>query len=558
MHIVSHPGRLKELREWYGRPYKPFALMVRDIQTASEIAFVQEHEKELLISPTRPIVLLEKKEDPPEWARVPLEDASPGLGNVGLYLPYSGIHHLLFRALEEIGSPLRWFVMTSANPPGEPMALSIQDARKLEADGYFVHDRKISARCDDSVLVPFSGFRKVRANAGPFGMKSLPIRRSRGMVPEPFAVPHKRSLLSMGAERNVSISVARNGRIFTSPYIGNTRHPEVLQFASDTAKRLRYLFGVDEIEAVVIDKHPRYTTRRLGSTISEDDGVELIEVQHHHAHGASLMVDASLDELTTIVVDGVGYGDDGNPWGGEVIRTKCEEYIRIGQLEEFGLPGGDRAAYHPERIAYWLTQEAGDQLELGDPWAMEVLSNSHHRAVMTSSLGRVLDGLSSLMLGIKERTYDGEPAIRLEKLLSRSKTPKIDLFAGDEPDYSVDIIRRWKTLLDEVRRFTDEDLKPGLDISYDIKADLSMGFVGSIIDDMVRVAVQTERMLDKKSKPMIGLSGGVSYNVPIATRFVDACLEQGATPVLHSRVPPGDGGISIRQAYIARLLMKDA
>jgi hydrogenase maturation protein HypF len=556
MHIVSHPMKLKELRSWYKRPFKPFAIMIRDIDTAYEVASVHDHEKELLMSSSRPIVLLTKKEDPPDWAREPLEDASPGLGNIGLYLPYSGIHHLLFKALEEIGSPLRWFVMTSANPPGEPMALSLDDASKMKADGYFVHDRKISARCDDSVLVPFSGYKMVRAKAGPFGMKSLPIRRSRGMVPEPLAVPHARSLLSMGAERNVSISVTKNGKIFTSPYVGNTRHPDVLQFASDTAERFRYLFGVDEIEAVVIDRHPRYTTRKLGKEISEDEGVELIEVQHHHAHAASLMVDASLNELTTIVIDGVGFGDDGIPWGGEVIRTKDDEYIRVGQLEEFGLPGGDGAAYHPERIAYWLTQEAGDQLELGDPWAMEVLNNSHHRAVMTSSLGRVLDGLSSLMLGIKERTYDGEPAIRLEKLLSMSHKPRYDLFVGDEPDYSVSIIARWKKLLDEVKRISDKVLKPGLDIDNAIKADLSMGFVGSIIDDMVSVALVREKMIDVEREPLIGISGGVSYNIPIVGRFVETCRKEGAMPVLHSRVPPGDGGISVGQAYIAGLQMK--
>jgi hydrogenase maturation protein HypF len=175
---------------------------------------------------------------------------------------------------------------------------------------------------------------------------------------------------------------------------------------------------------------------------------------------------------------------------------------------------------------------------------------------MTSSMGRVLDGLSSLMLGVNERTYDGEPAIRLEKLLSASKDPKISLFDSEPPDYSISVIGRWKTMLEEVRRLSDEDLRPGLDLDYGIKADLAMGFVGSMIDDMIRVAIGTERMIDEKRKPLIGISGGVSYNIPIVSRFVDACHEQGAMPVLHSRVPPGDGGISIGQAYIAGLRMK--
>ncbi len=550
MHIVSHPQRLKELRKWYKRPYKPFALMVKDIETASEIADLGPYEKKLLSSPSRPIVLLKRLQDPPQWATEPLEDASPGLGNIGLYLPYSGIHHLLFKAMKDIGSDLRWFVMTSANPPGEPMALEIDDVSKMVADGYFVHDRRISARCDDSVLVPIPFYDMVRAKPGPFGMKGLPIRRSRGMVPDPLDIPHQRKLLSLGAERNVSISVTSSGKVFTSPYIGNSRHPSVLEYAAGSADRFRYLFGADTIDGVVIDKHPRYTIRRMGQRISEEENVPLLEVQHHHAHAASLMVDASLDELTTIVVDGVGYGDDGLIWGGEVIHTEKGNYTRIGHLEEFGLYGGDNASYHPERIAYWLTHEVKEHLDLGDPRSMEIFDETHQRAIRTTSLGRVLDALSSLMLGVRERTYDGEPAIRLEKLLSSSTSPRYDLFESGEIRKEIGVIDRWRSLLEEIKRTADEELKPGLTLDYRTRADLSMGFVGSIIDEMVKVAVTTEKVLDEEGRPLIGISGGVSFNVPIVKRFVDSCIEQGAMPVLHSRVPPGDGGISVGQAYL--------
>ncbi|MGA1792682.1 MAG: carbamoyltransferase HypF [Thermoplasmatota archaeon] len=554
MHIVSDPQKLKALREWYGRPFKPFALMARDIETVRELALVDRNDEELISSPARPIVLLRKREDAPEWAKEALEEASPGLGNVGIYLPYSGIHHLLFRALSDIGSDLRWFVMTSANPPGEPMALEIEDAAKMKADGYFVHDRRISARCDDSVVVPLPVYDKVRAGEGPFRSKALPIRKARGMVPDPLDLPHRGTFLGVGAERNVSITVSRSGRAFTSPYIGNSRHPSVLDYLDLSAKRFMYLFGAEDIEAVVVDKHPRYTSRRWGIDLAEDRGIPFIEVQHHHAHAASLMVDAGVEQMTTVTVDGVGYGDDGTPWGGEVIFTDREKYVRVGQLEPFGIPAGDGAAYHPERIAFWLSQEVGHHFDLGDQRSMEVLANSHHRTPMTSSLGRVLDALSALMLGVTWRTYDGEPAMRLERLLSSSRSPRYDLFESERPDYEVSVMDRWKTLLEESSRSTGGEIGPGMDIEYHHRADLAMGFVGSIVDDLVKIAASTETMHDEADRPVIGLSGGVSYNVPIVKRFVETCLELGVEPVLHSRVPPGDGGISVGQVYLAGLI----
>ncbi|MGA1866332.1 MAG: Sua5/YciO/YrdC/YwlC family protein, partial [Thermoplasmatota archaeon] len=272
MHIVSDPGRTSELRKWYGRPFKPFAVMVRDIRTAEELANVSDIERDLLLTPARPIVLLRKRRDIPDKLRNELELISPGLDSIGIYLPYSGIHHLLFKALDETGSGMKWMVMTSANPPGEPMALELDDASKLEADGYLVHDRDILARCDDSVLVPFPYNDKIISRAGPFGSKGLVIRKSRGMIPDPLDVPHERRLLGVGAERNVSVSVSRNGRAFTSPYIGNSRHPSVLEYMERSAGRFMYLFGVDEIEAVVVDKHPSYTTRKWGAWFAEREG----------------------------------------------------------------------------------------------------------------------------------------------------------------------------------------------------------------------------------------------------------------------------------------------
>jgi hydrogenase maturation protein HypF len=373
------------------------------------------------------------------------------------------------------------------------------------------------------------------------------------MVPDPLSLPHDRTLLTFGAERNVTVSVARSGKMFTSPYVGNSRHPQVLDFAATSAKRFMYLFGADDIEAVIIDKHPRYATRYLGREISEKERVPLIEVQHHHAHAASLMVDAEVQALTTVVVDGVGYGDDALPWGGEILRTEGASMERLGHLEEFGLPGGDASVYHPERIAHWLSKNAGKVLDIGDERLMDLLVKTHLKATMTTSLGRVLDALSALMLGITWRTYDGEPAMRLEKLLSSSRNPLTHAFSIPVRGGAISVKERWKRLLDIIQESSDGDLVPGVDLDYRTKADLAMGFVSSIIDDMVSVSLKAGYPEDGEGRPLIGLSGGVAYDVPIVKRFVKGCRESGAVPVLHSRVPPGDGGISVGQAFVGGL-----
>ncbi len=552
MHIISDPDRLEELREWYGRPFKPFAVMVDGIRTAMSISKIGGYEEGLLTSPARPIVLVKKKAQVPEWAEKGTGLASPGLDNIGLYLPYSGIHHLLFDALKEVGSGLRWFVMTSANPPGEPMALTLESASKLHADGYLVHDRKIAARCDDSVVVPTPRDHRVVQSEGPFGIRASPIRKSRGMVPDPLPVGHGRTLVAVGPERNVSITVTSGGKAFTSPYVGNTRHPSVLGHASDTVDRLSYLFGADKPEAVVCDLHPRYATRRLALEISEERGIPLLDVQHHHAHAASLHTDAGLEGIGAVIIDGVGYGTDGLPWGGEALICRGAEWERIGHLEQFGLPGGDSSVHHPERIAHWLSTSVGMDLTTGDPSADRILRRSHDKAIMTTSLGRLLDAMSSLMLGVTWRSYDGEPAMRMEALLSRSREPDVEIFRSGPVSGTVPIIDRWKILLEEI----DGELRPGVRMAEDRKADLSMGLVSAVLEDLVHTIADHERTpKDSKGRSLIGLSGGVSFSFPIMERFVRECIDIGAVPVLHSRVPAGDGGVSQGQAVVGGYML---
>ncbi len=551
MHIVTDPGGMDEMRKWYGRPNKPFAIMAKDIGTVREFAEIPDHSERTLTSPARPILLLKKKDDPSSWARKALDLASPGLSSIGVHLPYSGIHHLLFRALEEIGSDLGWLVMTSANPPGEPMALTLVDAKRMEADGYLVHDRRISARCDDSVLVPNRyGTDRAHTVPGPFDIRSFPIRKARGLIPDPLEIPHKRQVLSLGAERNVTITVTRNGRSYTSPYIGNSRHPDVLDHAKDTSRRFMDLFGVNDPEFVSVDLHPRYETVELGSELADEFGVPLLRFQHHRAHAASLLVDSRIRSMPVVVLDGVGYGDDGRPWGGEIIDASWDGMERIGHLQYFGLPGGDSSVYHPERIAHWLTIENGKEFDLDDDDANYLLKASHAKAVLTSSMGRLLDALSSILLGVTWRSYDGEPAMRLETLLGRSKDPRTSIFRTEISKGQVDVLTRWDILTEHL--FKDGIVTPSYRSGDRSSADLAMGMVGSIIDDMISLAIEKgDGTRDGRGRPYVGLSGGVAYDLPIVDAFVSSCHEKGAFPVLHSRVPPGDGGISVGQAALS-------
>ena len=201
MHICCSPSQLEGLRSWYGRPYKPFALMVKDLRAADAIVNMTRGGEQALRSPGRPIVLMEKAPDPPEWARKGLDLASPGLNNVGIYLPYSGAHHLLFSALAEVGYSPPWLVMTSGNLPGEPMALTLDSISGLEADGYLVHNREISARCDDSVVIPHPPAPNAIRREGPFDMLTFPIRKARGLVPDPLAIPFTGRTLTLSAPR---------------------------------------------------------------------------------------------------------------------------------------------------------------------------------------------------------------------------------------------------------------------------------------------------------------------------------------------------------------------
>ncbi len=267
---------------------------------------------------------------------------SPGLNNIGIYLPYSGIQYLLFQYLKDDA-----LVMTSANPAGEPLIIDNNDALKLGLDAYLLHNRRIINRVDDSLIIPFND-------------KILFIRKSRGYIPDPIIIDYETNVVTIGAERNVTSSISRSNQLFTSQYIGNVNYYNTLKFLKSGTEYLIELLGVEKIDAVGIDLHPQYPSRGFGKELSDKHGATLYEVQHHWAHAASLMLDAGIqDPIIALTCDGAGYGPDGVVWGGEVIYSEWAEYERLGSFEEMPLIGGDAATKDPKRLVFGIYEQLG-------------------------------------------------------------------------------------------------------------------------------------------------------------------------------------------------------
>jgi hydrogenase maturation protein HypF len=526
MHIVSTLEAIPELREWYRRPYKPFAVMVKDLETARKYAEVGEYEERLLTSFQAPIVLLQKRFGSHDDL---LEYVSPGLGNIGLYLPYTAIQHILFHHVQSDA-----LVMTSANLPDEPMLIGNEDAYSLDLDLYLLHNRRIVSRVDDSVLIPYN-------------TRSFFIRKSRGYVPNLLNVFHDHSILSLGAEENVTASVSKDGKVVTSQYIGNTQRYEVQSFLRESVDRLLSLFGIEELDAVAIDLHPQYSTRTVGEEYAERFGVDALEIQHHWAHASSLMIDDESEEpMIALSVDGVGYGTDGKIWGGEIIHSQLDSFERLGHLEYLPMIGGDLATKEPNRILFAIFQILGQSKDYFNVRESEVFEKALTRAPRSCSLGRVLDALSAYLGVCKRMTYDGEPAIKLERYLDAGKPVH---------EFETEIVGSDPSTIRTLPLFERLDtIAKGKELSESDKANLSRSFIEELMSRMVEVCVLKAQ---ENGIKRIGMTGGVSYSLPIVRIVNELVKKSGMDLVLHDSVPNGDGGISVGQNAVAGSMIQD-
>jgi len=521
MHIVATFQNAARLRKIYRRGDKPYAVMMRDLGTAKKYAEMSEAEERLLTSPQRPIVLVRKRKDKMDV----LEKVSPGLGNLGVMLPYSGAHLLLFNHLKADG-----VIMTSANPPGEPMVIENTKAFDLGLDCYLMHNREIVHRCDDSV---------VKVNSGTTNF----TRKSRGFVPVPVEANHRHFVIGVGAQWDVTASVSRNGEIFLTQYVGESQQYPTLQYLDDAIHYLCGLLGVKYVEAVAMDKHPRYSTRIEARRLAKEHGAELIETQHYHAHAAALKIDRRIEgPLVTLTWDGTGYGDDGTSWGGETLVADFKEYKRIASIEGIPLLGGDRAVIDPKRVVTAIQLQLGMDPTMVDKREAEVYSKMLGKSVLASSMGRVLDAVSCVLGVCCKRTYEGEPAIKLEKWLELG-----------EPKYSFELEYVKRGDLEVARTLPLFERLINTKFENDIqRADLAASFVKALVTGIADHACE---YADANGLKRVGLTGGVSYSGPITAWVKDTVEKNGLEFVGHERISNGDGGISTGQNAIAGSLI---
>jgi hydrogenase maturation protein HypF len=497
------------LRSRKRREDKPFAVMVADVPAARRLAAVAPAEEALLTSARRPIVLLRRRADAPLAGSV-----APGNRFVGVMLPYTPLHHLL------AGEPL---VLTSGNVSDEPIAYRDEDAfARLGAiaDAFLTHDRPIHVRTDDSVTRVFRG-------------RELPVRRSRGYVPAPLPLPPGGpAVLACGAQLKNTFCLAHDGRAFVSHHIGDLENHETLRAYEEGVAHFSRLFAITP-SVVAHDLHPEY----LSTKYALDRGLPPVGVQHHHAHIAACLADnEQAGPVIGVAFDGTGYGTDGTLWGGEFLVADLVGFERAGHLLPVPLPGGAAAIREPWRMAAAYGVPAGlDVARRNAPdWDRVVaLARRGIGSPPTSSVGRLFDAVAAV-LGVRDRvTYEGQAAVELEQRAD----------PGEQGAYPV--------RLDGGSPFTVR----GADLVAAVVADLASGvpavaarFHNTIARLVVAGAV---RVRETTGLTRVALSGGVFQNVLLLDRAVAGLEAEGFTVLVHRRVPPNDGGISLGQAAVA-------
>jgi hydrogenase maturation protein HypF len=537
------------LRARKRREDKPFALMVADRAAAARLVELAGEEDELLHSIERPIVLTPRRRGAGVAAAV-----APAAPELGIMLPYTPVHHVLlgdFRTA--VGSPpagARFsspaaLVMTSGNVSDEPIAYRDDDAiERLApiADLFLLHDRPIHSRTDDSVA------RVVRIGAR---RRTLPIRRSRGYVPGQIdlPVPAGRPLLACGADLKNTFCGAKGTRAWVSHHIGDLEHYPTHRAFREGIDHFETLFAVQPL-VVAHDLHPGYFSTAYAL---EREGVELVSVQHHHAHLAACLAEHGLEgPAVGAIYDGTGYGTDGTVWGGELLVGGLSGFERVGSLWPARMPGGEAAIREPWRMACaWLTEAFGEPGPLPTRlaglvderrWrAMSGIASSETVSPVTTSMGRLFDAVAALC-GIRASVnYEGQAAIELEGAAADGEHAPYDLAvvveAGDRIRGGVTLDAR-STVRAVVR-----DLESGVPIPA-----VAGRFHAVVADATARAcaAAAAHRGLET-----VVLSGGVFQNRLLLERTA-AALDAGGLRVLTpERLPPGDGGISFGQAAVA-------
>ena len=592
-HLVANV-KIKEtvdlLRQRLGRKSQAFAVMSPDIETIKTFAVMSKEEEKTLKSKERPIVILKKSEGY-DFA----DSVSPDLHNIGVMLPYAPLHHLLFN---ETDTPA--YIMTSANVPGEPMMITneeiVKNLSKI-ADYYLVHNRRILNRCDDSVV-------RFRNDELAF------IRRSRGYTPEPYDLSGKYTylneefdnlnILALGPELDVTFTIIKNSKAYVSQHIGNTNKYRTYQFLKEAIEHMMQITKTDSFDLIACDMHPQFFTTQLAREYAEKYDCPLIQVQHHHAHGVSLINDhvlnkTDLDEKTSaeieisqdsekaellenpsemiiIASDGVGYGDDGGAWGGEILYTDIKSYKRIASLMPQKMPGGDLCTKYPARMLAAILSNPNSDYEMdkySEEHVRDLMERNYLKAFphgkmeiaslfkqiernlnvgINTSTGRCLDSIAAALNICHERSYEGEAPMKLEsaafnylKMNDSDKLNDYPIIIKDHDD---------RRVLDTtaILRYVIDKLEEGEDIGRIAAAGQEAVSIG-----LAKIAIEAARDCGIDT---VGVTGGTFYNEAITAHIKDCIENAGLKFIQHTNSCPGDGSVSLGQAIVAGINFK--
>ena len=532
---ADNPAVVAELRRRKTRPAKPFAVMAADIEAARRIAVVDAAAAAALSTPAAPIVLV------PRRPGAVVDAVAPGLGDLGVMLAYTPVHHQLFDRLGPV--PL---VMTSANRGGSPIVFRDADLDWIDglADAVLTHDRPIHVPCEDSVVtIDDRG-------------EVLPLRRSRGYapLPVPVALPETSPVvLATGGDLKTTFCLmgSDNGSAHAhmSAHLGDMADPRTQDCFTAALDHLAFMTD-RRPQVIACDMHPRYATTAWAHRTAA--GRPLVAVQHHHAHAVALLAEHGRLSTPMIAVayDGTGYGTDGTIWGGELLAvTDPAGFTRVGHLRPFALPGGEGAVRHPARIALDLLHRAG--VDWGADLApvaavgqdgLHILAQQIPRGlgcVTTSSMGRLFDAVASLLGVCQEVTYEGQAAVELEHLARTGSPVTLDFAVAEGVLDPAPVIAGLV-----------EGLRAGAGI-----ADLAAGFHAAVIRATAAAAADRARAAGIS---VIGLTGGVFAN-RLLLQGLRAELTKGGFEVLsHRTVPCNDGGLALGQATIAAAILTKA
>ena len=540
-----------ELRRRKARDDKPFALMVRDVAMARRLVDLGDEAQAILASPRRPIVLATRRAALWEVPAV-APGVAPGLPELGVMLPYSPLHHLL---MERLDRPL---VLTSGNLSDDPIAYTDDDAATRLGplvDGILGHDRPIHIRCDDSV---------VRA----CGSRTQVLRRSRGLAPEPFALPFDATaaVLAVGAELKATVSVAKGRTLVASHHIGDLEHLATYRSFLQALDHLCHLCGVVP-DVIAHDLHPEYLSTKLAA----EADLPTLAVQHHHAHVASCLVDhGRVGPVLGVAFDGLGFGPDSTLWGGEFLVADLDGYERAGHLRAVPLPGGAAGIREPWRMAVAWVNDAcgrdaatrlGTRLDARAPALVAMVASAGtvaarpgaptatNPSISTTSMGRLFDAVAALTTGRTRVSYEGQAAIELEVLAGRAGAAGSHPYRRDGAaghPYGCELGWEEDRLVVDPRplvRAVVADVERGTP-----PAAVAAAFHAGVSDATVETAATLAR---RHGLDTVALTGGVFQNARLSALVSAGLRDRGLEVLMHRNVPANDGGISIGQAAIA-------